>query len=67
LDNFKVGDTVKIIDGSEAHNNVGKIWHIQISGAGDDLYLIEVDCSDLIDCEYESYIWPVTKDEIELC
>ena len=47
---FKEGDKVRIVDGSEAHNDIGLVDWIQADG----IILV-----DLGEC-----IWPVTEQEI---
>ena len=47
---FKVGDQVEIVDGSDAHGDVGRIWVIQDNG--------------IIIVELEECVWPVDANEI---
>lgn len=47
---FKVGDLVEIVDHSDAHGDVGRIWVIQDNG--------------IITVELEECVWPVRADEI---
>ncbi len=47
---FKVGDQVEIVDGSEAHGDVGRIWIIQDNG--------------VIIVELEECVWPTFASEI---
>ncbi len=47
---FKVGDQVEIVDGSEAHGDVGRIWIIQDNG--------------IILVELEECVWPTFASEI---
>jgi len=49
--NFKAGDTVRVIDGSEAHNDIGEVQWIQKDG----LIIVELD---------GGAIWPCTEDEL---
>ena len=48
---FKIGDRVRIVDGSEAHGDMGKVDWIQQDG----LIFVELDAG----C-----IWPVTEHEV---
>lgn len=47
---FKVGDLVEIVDHSDAHGDVGRIWIIQDNG--------------IIIVELEECVWPVDADQI---
>lgn len=49
---FKAGDLVEIVDHSDAHGDVGRIWIIQDNG--------------IIIVELEECVWPVRTDEIRI-
>ena len=50
---MKIGDKVKIIDGSEAHGDIGVIW--SLSSLDDGFILVELN---------EDALWPVSEHEI---
>lgn len=49
---FKVGDLVEVVDGSEAHGDVGRIWVVQDNG--------------MILVELEECVWPVDANQIRV-
>jgi hypothetical protein len=55
---MKLGDRVKIVDGSEAHGDIGVIWSLpslENESSGNGIIVVELQGSTL---------WPVSKHEI---